>query len=618
MTVQALALRNPQVTEGPSLLGYRFLVRPSPLFQESAFGYLLRVVEANGFVSPRQLWTAMRENANRNQLVDLCQRLELSSLAFESLFGPLPAYWHATTPCNGLSIAEFNHSAMRWCPLCLKKSHHLHAYWSIKLCCVCVHHGCTLCESCPQCGQAQKWERASISKCSECGYNLANTIIKSASEDIAQLHRAVFFAGSEEKVDYYPSLEMYAWLKLIRYLGQFTVFSQPSRPGQISGLHNISAAESIMSNVALLLKDWPVNFEKLLMAIQSQHISSSIRRTFGSIYHVIYFHLRESPYQFLRDAFEQYLHSHWWGLICKRNRWLKPSTIEQHPQLALKYMAKRAEVATSLIKNLSAVNLITHHQMQLPSGRQSKSVHLAELPYIEAMTQDAMDLQSTAKYLAISERVVRILVSAGIIQPLVNRKHLKVATWLFSKQSLKMFWLNPALSEPEVLVPLSTVIKCWRLKETELIALICALLSGELKTYAISLQPVVLGHVNLNRVVTSNWLNLYRKNSGNAMSVDAAAERLGLKQQVVYHLVNVGLIGSFQTPHEGRRINEAALTLFNTHYVALAALAKSQGTSPRALLNTLKIKPITGPQVDGGRQYFYLRKQLEMLESAHA
>ena len=61
-------------------------------------------------------------------------------------------------------------------------------------------------------------------------------------------------------------------------------------------------------------------------------------------------------------------------------------------------------------------------------------------------------------------------------------------------------------------------------------------------------------------------------------------------------LIEEGYAKKFQSLDKARRVNG--------HTV----LAKKQQTSPFALFKSLKIKPVTGPQIDGSRQYFYLKK----------
>ncbi|CAD6882181.1 Regulatory protein MerR [Methylomonas albis] len=44
--------------------------------------------------------------------------------------------------------------------------------------------------------------------------------------------------------------------------------------------------------------------------------------------------------------------------------------------------------------------------------------------------------------------------------------------------------------------------------------------------------------------------------------------------------------------------------------MSLAEYAKSVNRAPRWLLQTLQIQPVSGPMIDGSRQYFFRRSEL--------
>jgi hypothetical protein len=63
----------------------------------------------------------------------------------------------------------------------------------------------------------------------------------------------------------------------------------------------------------------------------------------------------------------------------------------------------------------------------------------------------------------------------------------------------------------------------------------------------------------------------------------------------------------------GRVIFEEDIQEFSLQYISAVEMAETYGTSPRSLVQKLfkrMIHPETGPKIDGGRQYFYLRLML--------
>lgn len=585
------------------------LVRPRPMHDESSLAYLCRAAERNALTFG-ELLRFLSSNTIFNQWQHLHQSFCLENADTAKLIGPLPQDWQVTSTLKGIATVEFNHLYKRWCPLCLQEQTYFKGVWGLKLSCVCTKHAYYLIAHCAQCKQPQLWQHAQLFACMHCGSALDRSLTSIASPWMVILQSALDSSLTTERSSFFTELDTHAWIRLIRYLGQFDGAELPKRPGQVSGLHHLDVAKHCMHNVAHLLADWPHHFDALLEAIQaSQPASSSLKKTFGVLYRVLYFHLRENEFQFLRDAFEAYLHQHWWGMVCKRNRGFKSSTIVEHPRLTLKQVAMQTGLAPALIRHLSTSKLIAKSNINLPSGRQVSSFHQADLPHIEALAKDLLNLQATAQYLSVSERVVRELITAKVITPLAIRKHASMASWLIDKQQLDHLWMTTTSALTKDLVSFATVIKYWRLREGEMVQLVKALISGELKAFDVSGHCVVIGKLMLDKLATQHWLKTLRQDLG-TFSVDEAAKRLGVKQQVAYHLVKVGLLHSIQTKHAGKQITKDALVQFNHQYVALSVLAKQQLTSPVTLFKSIKAKPITGPQIDGGRQYFYLRKHI--------
>src|SRR5660397_47844 len=145
---------------------FKLLVRPQPLPQEAALGYLIRLTQSNGFSTPRQLWLAMQGRQGVIFFDELMDMVGLSGKQKELLLGPVPHYWQFNGKLiSGLCIKDYNHHYMRWCPLCFRESLHLHGIWGLKLQCVCLEHRIMLVDRCHICGAIQRLERNNIERC---------------------------------------------------------------------------------------------------------------------------------------------------------------------------------------------------------------------------------------------------------------------------------------------------------------------------------------------------------------------------------------------------------------------------------------------------------------------
>jgi hypothetical protein len=105
------------------------------------------------------------------------------------------------------------------------------------------------------------------------------------------------------------------------------------------------------------------------------------------------------------------------------------------------------------------------------------------------------------------------------------------------------------------------------------------------------------------------------------LTVPECADRLALKQEVIYHLVRVGLIPTHKA-WSGRRqaqvVTLDALHAFERDYETLACAAVRAGVDHRSGLDwalAAGLSVVSGPRVDGGRQYFV--RQVEAQHPEH-
>lgn len=583
-------------------------VRPRPADGEATYSYMLRAARANGYESLRQLYAGVKS-------VDaLCDGVRLSIPERQSLFGPHPSYWGGNDFVLGLLPADFNHHFMRWCPLCLRDSAHLRGQWMLKLCCVCSLHSIHLHDQCPVCGQVQRLERADLEYCA-CGARLAVAPVQAASASLVGVTRAIeasIFGAPE--LSTLPVLSGPEWLRLASYLGQFSVAVQPARPGKIANLHHLEHATALMSGVSQLLGSWPIHFHAVLAAIQHKtEASPSIRRAFGTLYRVLYDDLRGDGFQFLRDEFERYLHTHWWGVVCKRNRSLKSQTVAEHPRLTVKQAAHQASVAPSTVRRFMQAELIPGDQYVFPSGRKVRSIHRDDLAQLAVLANGGLTLGEAARQLALPERRVRELIAGGVITPLVSCARDKAAAWLIPEQAIQALCFAGCELESAQTIPVSKLLRFWKLLNGEFIALVGAISSRNLIPVSAQGEPMPLGNAVLDVSGVRHWLSVHRRASGSNMTIDQAAQCLGLKQQVVYDLARCGLLATVRDPSSGRRVEPEEIETFRLTYLSLVELSRHLQHSPKWVLQNTQATPVTGPSVDGCRQYFFRRSDIPHL-----
>lgn len=594
-----------------------YTVRPRPLPRESTLGYLQRVASANGLGSVGQLFASLRSR-HQGAFDELCARLRLSDEERALLFGSLPAQWNHPDIPLGLEHADFNSTHGRWCPLCLREGGVLPGQWTLKLVCSCPKHGTWLKESCSRCGANLGWSEVAQSEgqC-PCGACLMDDDTEEAGGDAQAL--TLLLCGDSSgmgRLACLSGLSTPAIHRLVRYLGPFQATTRPPHPGQTLEVHRLDVARGLVTGAACLLANWPTNLHTRIDELRADAPESpSVRRTFDPLYRVLYDALQEAEFRFLRDAFEDYLHVHWWGLICKRNRRLRPETANGHPRLSLPQMAKAARVPPSVVRHMVQAELVPSNSAELRSGRRARSIHLSELQGIQSATDGARSLEETAQMLSLPRRRVRELIVGGLLTPLVSRQINKdAAAWLIPKKEIDRLHVQTIQApDDSESIPARDILKYWRLEKHESVALIAALVDRRLPAQGDGQSKVPVGKALLCAVGAKEWLLRHRSHARKDFSVDTAAKELGIKQQVAYDLVRLGILHSTTVGVLGHRVSPDDVERFQATYVSLASLASQARRSPRALLAELSASPVCGPSIDGTRQYFYRRTEVESL-----
>lgn len=447
-----------------------------------------------------------------------------------------------------------------------------------------------------------------------CGASLVETDVEEVERELQALTLLLCGDLGAERLECLSSLRTPQIHRLVRYLGPFQATTRPLHPGQTLDVHRLDVARGLVTGAASLLANWPANLHAKIAELQADAPENpSVRRTFDPLYRVLYDALQETEFRFLRDAFEDYLHLHWWGLICKRNRRMRPETANGHPRLSLPQMAKAARVPPSVVRHMVQAELVPSDSAKLTSGRHARSIHLSELQGIKSATDGAMSLEKTALMLSLPKRRVRELIVGGFLAPLVSRQLNKgAAAWLIPKGEIDRFHVQTLqASGGSKGIPVRDILKYWRLRERESVALIAEVVDGRLHAEGDGQRSVPIGEAMLNVTSAKEWLLRHRSNARQDFSVDAAAKALRVKQQVAYDLVRLGILRSTAVGMLGQRVSAGDIEYFQRTYVSLANLASEARRSPRALLAELAASPVCGPTINGARQYFYRRTEIE-------
>lgn len=590
-------------------------LRPLPVPSESLTDYLERLACANGYQG-LELWHILDQGDYSH--TDLLSHA-LNGHPLPALSGPSSPSINIPVNDFGLQPSDFTRVHRRWCPSCIEDSGWMRPIWRLKLATICATHRVHLLQQCPAC-HAYPTQCSILRGACACGIQFARVLVRACRQEV---RIAEMLAESLEAPvtlllgETAPSLDTPQIVRLVCYVGRLIEGPALHRPGQVRGLEELPVASALIAGTATLLADWPSAFWQCLERfVEAAPTDASVRRVFSPLYQVIYQDLRDPAFQFFRDAFELFLLDRWRGELCGRHRLFNIGTIQNHRHQGVARAARAAGVGSQTLRRMVHQDRFPANQFSPTATRRLVTVDKEALAQLLPAPADYLDLRSTARLLGLKRSRLRQLVANGSVIADAKPNFGRSNRWHFRRSEVTAFLdgiRNQSTSIPaaEDRTTLDHALRYMRVSASELGDLIRAARRGEIE-YELERRN------NLSKMIfratdLQAWLTMARNATIEWVSVTRAAEILKLKEQVVYELVSRNLIVaeiSAVNGHVLRRIALTSLQQFKQDFISVIELARLRNTSSNALLKAISVRPITGPSIDGGRQYFFRRTDI--------
>lgn len=597
----------------------RLVLGTDPRPGESLPGFLIRLAGRVGI--PGAVWLAslagLRQPGCATAGSDLLPLAGLSDVRLAELesmaYGPTGRLAHHRFGEGTLHREMIDLSRRRSCPRCLSTHDHHRADWDMALLTACPAHSERLIAACPGCGRKPGWNRRDIALC-RCGVDLraAPPLVVSTAE--AAAIRRLLGLGTNRETGWLPATlsacDPADLVHLAMCLGMFlTGWQRARRVETLSAAGPDSVAKVMVAGVGALVA-WPTPLrdylERARLGAGKRPGRYGARKTIGPFYGWLQ-GLGPGPVRDAIVAVVRELPASDPVLARRMHR----SVLVSGPVRRIGPVIGMVEAAAILgcgqasMNRLMAVGALPH----VPSfGRGvPMAFERAVVRTVAAGRSATIDLRQATLKLGISKVRVRRLVDAGVL-PASKQGD---GRWAISADSL-----SDLLSgiEKQVLpsVPAGEHVSFNHLSESlrrrglSFDRVVGAVGNGSLPAASVDRAAVGLHRFRFDRQVVRAFAP--RAAADALMTLQAAAAYLGLKWEVVAHLVRVGLLRGSRAG-----IEPADADAFGEAFVTGAALARAAGTSPRTMAHRLAaqgIKPASGPGVDGGRQNFFARTDL--------
>lgn len=273
-------------------------------------------------------------------------------------------------------------------------------------------------------------------------------------------------------------------------------------------------------------------------------------------------------------------------------------------------VGRQLGVRPERVESLAIQFGITPTRRIVPSGRRMVTMAPSEVERIRAGLADDVSMSAAADRFGLSVSRLKRLQDAGCIDRAKEGVSAASIEVLIDKVAEHAICLNEhdrvdILSVTEAMrlyVPVSRTVDFFDALGSSIPVTKASVITSSVRELYVSRE-----HVR----------RLYVESTAHEMlSIPEAAKKLGLKQEVAYHLVRVGLLKTCLLQSARRASNGVSLedlSNFEMQYAPLSRLAKEAGVNPRSSLKwarAINLDFVSGPSIDGGRQFIVSYRRL--------
>ncbi|WP_085980139.1 helix-turn-helix domain-containing protein [Teichococcus cervicalis] len=502
-------------------------------------------------------------------------------------------------------------SRRRACPACLAAAPIQRAAWDCALVTACSHHALRFVDRChrPRC-RGLGWNGTDVTRCA-CGTDLRALAGMQVSSDEAEASARVLALAKGEAIPWLPPALLAVGpadlLRLVMVTGMFLTAWRKERRIETLVASGPDAVARVVGAGLAAVEAWPVPLHGFLAATRAEEAARAGRfgatKTMGAYYGWLAM-LEAGPFRdALAEATRQFLAA---DPVLGRRMHRSLLLGVQGDGVALKEVALMVGRSVETTKRMAEAGLLP---MPDGGGRGLPAViGRAKVEELAAELRDALTLDEASAALGVSRARVRRLAEAGVLEAVHRAAADGWGRWAFRRASIEGLPGRMAAGAPidtgleRGLVDFEVAAETMRRRGVGLADFVGIVLSGNLPVAALDHAAVGLKRLRFDRAAVRRVAAPLERGP---FSAYATAALLGLKREVVAHLIRRGLLKT-----EGGAVTAAELDRFREVYVSGAELARERGTSPRKLaadLQAVGVLPVTGPGVDGGRQAFFRR-----------
>ncbi|MDP2158288.1 MAG: TniQ family protein [Nitrospirota bacterium] len=621
------------------------LVRtPRPYEGESLKGLIIRAAGENGYYAPflllsladvkmdcrtqRSLYTKQRmKNLSKMLNIDTPSLWDMACLAgIEEL--PPQSYNMFGHKIHKYSVRTM---APKVCPKCLRESNYTRKIWDLAAYTCCPEHKTLLMEECPNCKRKISWNRLRVNICT-CGCDWRYVAQPEVSEEEMTLSRLIQKAcglseSGENSGNPLSSVSLSELLCAVYFIAgqQHGVVDVTGKHYAVTLSHR--QLHETLTDAIKVFDNWPENYFKFLDESRGKNPNSErnsgLYKDFGKLYDPLFIRKGNPLPDFMREAFKEYITTIWDGGYAG---WC--GSISKEELSNKKYMT-RHEVIKYLKVSLTTVNRL-HKKgylrgFYLPWVNRSRIMIEADSAReLEERWDKSINAVQAGEMLGIGRIAVVSLIKNNCLTAIQGPAETGQLEWKFEvpevKRLLKLVEEKIPEEKQATISPLVSFHKAiQKLSKLNLDtgAFVRLILDGKItpaaKEAETGFSSLLFNTFEIEQFSRTEAV----KRRGDKRTMGETARILRTSNDECAFLVKHGFL-SAEKAAGGRggtwMISQDEIDRFNNTYCTLRIIVQTLNTSTRGLLDRLMangIMPVTGPNIDGGKMYYFKKADLE-------
>ena len=516
----------------------------------------------------------------------------------------------------------------RICSGCLTENNFIRAIWDIPALTVCPEHKQLLIDYCPECNSRTRWNRSGVNVCHQCQFDFRLYKFPKVSDVESLLSELLYNLCFGEKViqNKLPKpIQTLNFKELLELISDIVNWDYQNTASYLQTKKSLSfktANNHLLHkhycNAMSHLSNWPNNFYQFLTDCReirrNNGVRNGISKEIGTTFYRLQSKQKSKPYKLLWQAYCVYSE--------QEKRRVKIALADNKKNSGIIFITKAAKELNMLSESL--LWYCKHLKIKVNKDAKNRFILQSDLAAIKNFLKQVVNFVETQQQLGVSRTQLESLIKQKIITPLRGPAIDNSRDWLFHQDVINEFQNNlvnlcVTKGKKQYSLSLLEAIEQICFYHFGLAELVSAIFNGKI-TPLLKTTPLKINKLRFDKTEILKLRNRTEHSEQDWRPVQAQ-NFLGYKRHWLYGLFNSGQLAYEKKQCFGATrpiyvCQRSDVMKFKNKYVLGFELCNKHKINSLKLfikLSSQGIYPVSGPSIDNGYCYLFLRKEVSHL-----